>query len=140
MPCEGGEAVKPANEMRLNNISAAVSTPQLKILCVVDKTPKDVTITAAWADFMRLRTLRTAQKRRESSRQPNAYCPAMNPPAFGRCNFECLSRAFFARPMGCQWRALGKSAYQCVLAASIRKSAGIARHFTAGRVLIAERY
>ena len=67
MPCEGGEAVKPASEMRLNNISAAVSTPQLKILCVVDKTPKDVTITAAWADFVRLRTLRTAQNRRESS-------------------------------------------------------------------------
>jgi hypothetical protein len=33
MPCEGGEAVKPANEDRLNNNPALVSTPLLKILC-----------------------------------------------------------------------------------------------------------
>jgi hypothetical protein len=33
MPCEGGEAVMPANEDRLNNNPALVSTPLLKILC-----------------------------------------------------------------------------------------------------------
>jgi hypothetical protein len=33
MPCKGGEAVMPANEDRLNNNPALVSTPLLKILC-----------------------------------------------------------------------------------------------------------
>ena len=82
MPCEGGEAVKPANEMRLNNIGAAVSTPQLKILCVVDKTPKDVTITATWPDFLQLRNLRTAQKRLELNRQPRALLRRHEPARF----------------------------------------------------------
>ncbi len=36
MPCEGGEAVMPANEVRLNNIAAPVSTPILKNLSHVD--------------------------------------------------------------------------------------------------------
>ena len=36
MPCEGGEAVKPANEDRLNYNGASVSTPVLKNLCHVD--------------------------------------------------------------------------------------------------------
>ena len=34
MPCEGGEAVMPANEAPLNNIAARVSTPDLKNLCL----------------------------------------------------------------------------------------------------------
>jgi hypothetical protein len=34
MPCEGGEAVMPANEAPLNNIGARVSTPDLKNLCL----------------------------------------------------------------------------------------------------------
>ena len=34
MPCEGGEAVRPANEVRLNNIPTRVSTPNLKFLCL----------------------------------------------------------------------------------------------------------
>jgi hypothetical protein len=33
MPCEGGEAVKPANEIPLNNIPMPVSTLVLKNLC-----------------------------------------------------------------------------------------------------------
>jgi hypothetical protein len=40
MPCEGGEAVKPANEVRLNNIAARVSTTNLKNLCHVEKQHK----------------------------------------------------------------------------------------------------
>lgn len=34
MPCEGGEAVRPANEVCLNNNAAWVSTPHLKFLRV----------------------------------------------------------------------------------------------------------
>ena len=37
MPCEGGEAVMPANEIRLNNIAGQVSTTNLKNLCHVGK-------------------------------------------------------------------------------------------------------
>ena len=37
MPCEGGEAVKPANEDRLNNNAGPVSTPDLKNLSYVDE-------------------------------------------------------------------------------------------------------
>jgi len=40
MPYEGGEAVMPANEGRLNNNEARVSTPHLKILCLFDKMRK----------------------------------------------------------------------------------------------------
>jgi hypothetical protein len=36
MPCEGGEAVMPANEDRLNYIATVVSTPILKNLSHVD--------------------------------------------------------------------------------------------------------
>lgn len=40
MPCEGGEAVKPANEDRLNNNAGPVSTPDLKNLSHVDELDK----------------------------------------------------------------------------------------------------
>lgn len=36
MPCEGGEAVLPANEVRLNYIAASLSTWFLKIVRPVD--------------------------------------------------------------------------------------------------------
>jgi hypothetical protein len=40
MPYEGGEAVMPANEGRLNNNGGRVSTPHLKILCFFDRAHK----------------------------------------------------------------------------------------------------
>ena len=40
MPCVGGEAFKPANEDRLNNIAARVSTTIFKNLSHVEKLPE----------------------------------------------------------------------------------------------------
>ena len=41
MPYEGGEAVMPANEGRLNNNGGRVSTPHLKILRLFDRMRKN---------------------------------------------------------------------------------------------------
>ncbi len=49
MPCEGGEAVMPANEDRLNNIAGPVSTPILNFLRVVEDAQKDYSKTARYA-------------------------------------------------------------------------------------------
>lgn len=40
MPCEGGEAVMPANEAPLNNNSRRVSTPNFKKSCSREKISK----------------------------------------------------------------------------------------------------
>ena len=53
MPCEGGEAVRPANEVRLNNIPTWVSTPNLKFLCLFSglrRTHENLPFSMAYAE------------------------------------------------------------------------------------------
>jgi hypothetical protein len=52
MPYEGGEAVRPANEVRLNNIPTRVSTPKLKFLCLFSglrKTHENMAFSVSYA-------------------------------------------------------------------------------------------
>jgi hypothetical protein len=56
MPCEGGEAVMPTSEIRLNNIELSVSTAELKNLCHVENVEETPVINRDFVAFALFQT------------------------------------------------------------------------------------
>mgnify|MGYP003388125182 CR=1 FL=1 len=82
MPCEGGEAVMPANEAPLNNIAAEVSTLIFKFVAAVDRCRIRASLACDYSDLCGLALAEVGCRGRCYGKNFNLRNFATNPPGF----------------------------------------------------------